>query len=138
MPSPEKRPAKTRKPQAGDEVLVGVRVPKSFHERIQRECRRRELSLKEMVIYALKLYFYTPVEDWDHGITTYFRSDQKEEADERQDWTVIWSKYLSKMPREKIEFIVKAMEWDLELLRKSGRKPLQQAPNKPSRPGGRS
>jgi hypothetical protein len=113
------------------EVLVGVRVPKKFHERIQRECRRREISLKDMVTDALKMYFESPV-DWEYKTTTYFSEGDGEEsagaaeestraAAEESAWEFTWLKFKDKVPREKIEVIVKAMEWDLETLRKSKR-----------------
>lgn len=132
-----RRARRERKIREPKEVLVGVRVPESFHRRIQKECSRRDMSLKDLVMVALKLYFPTPVEDWDYVNATYFTFDKEDLAAEDQAWTDIWSKFLGRMPREKVELVVKAMEWDLEMQKSSRRKPAKRVA-KPSHPGGTS
>ena len=94
------------------------------------------MSLKDLVTWALKVAFRTPV-DWDYVTATYFSFDKEELAAEHQAWTDIWSKFLGRMPREKVELVVKAMEWDLEMQKSSRRKPSKQRAT-PSHPGGTS
>jgi len=104
---------------APDFQRVGVRIPESFHQRIQSECLRRDLSLQEMVVDALKLYFRTPLE-WDYATTTCVRHGEEEgqplpeeEVARRNSWIGLWAKYVNAMPEEKIEVLTRAMEWDL-------------------------
>ena len=106
-------------------VLVGVRVAEGFHRRIRSELVRRELSLQQMVVDALTLYFRTPV-DWDYAATTYVLHDDKaaaEEAARRQASIDLFLKYIDRMPPEKVEVLTRAMEWDLQTLKSSRRKP---------------
>jgi hypothetical protein len=122
------RSTKARKDAAkADEpkVLVGVRVSKRFRDRIDAECVRRDLSLQELIIAALKLYFATP-RQWDYADVTFVVDDDnvsEQQAAERNSWGGLWERYLDRMPREKIELMVSAMKWDL-LAKKSSRRKL--------------
>ncbi|MDP2999602.1 MAG: hypothetical protein Q8N47_19080 [Bryobacterales bacterium] len=128
------RNADTDKEAGQKKVLVGVRVPESFQRRIQSECLRRDLSLQEMVVDALKLYFRTPLE-WDYATTTYVRHGEEEgqplaeeEVARRNSWIGLWAKYVNAMPEEKIEVLTRAMEWDLLAQKSSQRKSIRQKP----------
>lgn len=72
------------------EVLVGVRVPESFHRRILSEGRRREATIKEMVIHALKVFFRNPI-DWDGSTTVFYRANEEEVADEQLKLIQLWT-----------------------------------------------
>jgi hypothetical protein len=109
-----------------NKVLVGIRVLPNFHRRIQTECVRRDMSLQELVVAALKVYFASPVE-WDHANVTFYSDDPnftKKQADERNAWSDLWERYLTRMPREKVQIMTTAMEWDLQMLKSSRRKPV--------------
>ncbi|MBE0659923.1 MAG: hypothetical protein IH602_19675 [Bryobacteraceae bacterium] len=100
-------------------VLVGVRVPEQFHSRISFECLRREVSLQQLVMDALRFYFKAPL-GVEAMTMTYFQPGQTESIktegtsrlnDPRTD---VWLRYIQSMPREKVEVLTKAMEWDLQ------------------------
>src|SRR5579864_7372518 len=117
-----------RAASAGDrkKVLVGARVPAPFHRRIQTECVRREMSAQELVVTALKVYFKMPVE-WDRAEIKFYQDDPnytQKQADERNVWTDLWDRYTTQMPREKIQIMTRAMEWDLTMQKSSRRKRL--------------
>jgi hypothetical protein len=105
-------------------VWVGVRVSQSFHQRIQTESARRDRSIQELLMDAMKWYFktagkgLTPVQIIfeDSRLTT-------EEVAERDAWSGLWDRYIGIMPREKIQVLAAAMQWDLRTLKSSRRKP---------------
>jgi len=109
---------------SGKKVLIGIRVPPTFHRRIQTECVRRDLSLQEMVTAALKVYFHTPVE-WD-SVDMKFRYDDpklgKTEATEWNALTDLWERYRRLLPQDKTRVMTNAMEWDLRMRKSSRRK----------------
>ena len=112
---------------AQKKVLVGVRVPEPFHRRIQTELVRRDLSLQQMIVDALALYFKSPL-DWDYAATTYVQHDAGDPESvmaERDAWMGLWVKYISQMPPEKVEVLTRVMEWDLRTLKSSRRKPAK-------------
>lgn len=43
-------------------IQIGFRVNKSFHKRIEAESIKRDLSVQDLVTYALQYYFTTPAE----------------------------------------------------------------------------
>lgn len=115
---------KNKTGEPNSKVLVGVRVAPSFHRRIQTECVRRDMSLQELVVAALKVYFATPV-DWDRVDMKFYDDDPdltKEEANEQNAWSDLWQRYFTRMPKEKIQIIATAMQWDLQMLKSSRRK----------------
>ncbi len=104
--------------------MIGARVSKGFHRRIQSECVRREMSIQDLVVAGLKVYFASPAE-WDHASMTFYTDDPnftKKQADERNAWVNLWERYLSRMPQEKVQIMTTAMEWDLQMLKSSRRK----------------
>ena len=88
--------------------------------------------MQEMVVAALKLYFRSPAE-WDYMSATYVRhGDEGEElADEevarRNAWLDLWTRYVNKMPAEKITVLTRAMEWDLQVQKSSRRQPVRRS-----------
>lgn len=134
---PPKSPPK-EKADAGTEkkVLVGVRVPEKFHQRIQSECLRRDMTLQEMVVAALKLYFRSPA-DWDYMSATYVKHGEAgeelpdEEVARRNAWLDLWTRYVNRMPEDKVTVFTHAMEWDLQAQKSSRRKSVRDpAPSK--------
>jgi len=132
---PEPTSPKSGSPSGGKEekILLGVRVPESFHRRVQSECERRELSLKDLVIGALKFYFRTPAK-WDYAAMTIVRhgdEDQElpnEEVAQRNAWMGLAARYVNSMPPYKIELLKRVMEWDLLAQRTSRRKSVRRKP----------
>jgi hypothetical protein len=75
-------------------------------------------------VAALKVYFATPV-DWDRAEMKFYYDDPnltKEIANEQNAWSDLWQRYFSRMPREKVQVMTNAMEWDLQMLKSSRRK----------------
>lgn len=122
---PAKKPAASS--QQEKKVPVSVRVAESFRRRVQSECVRRDMSLQELVVAALRFYFRTPT-DWDYAATTFIRRGEEdeelleEEAAKRNAWLGLWVKYTDLMPEEKIEVMTRAMEWDLRAQKSARRK----------------
>jgi hypothetical protein len=122
-------------PSGGKEekTLLGVRIPQSFHRRVQSECQRRELSLQDMVVDALKFYFRTPAK-WDYAAMTVVRHGEEdeelpnEEVARRNAWMGLAAKYVNSMPPDKIEMLKRVMEWDLLAQRTSRRKSVRRKP----------
>lgn len=100
-------------------VLVGIRVTPNFHRRIRTECVRRNLSLQKLVIEALKLFFVEPVPGEE---LIEFGTLEPERTQEEGAWNDLWDKYMRVMPREKIEVMTSAMEWDITMRRSSRRR----------------
>ena len=116
------QPARTGKKR----VLVGFRVSEGFHRRIQAECVRRDLSMQELLTAALKFYFKTPIGQWEPvNVKVLVADEQTFDRDGTEDevWSDLWEKYRKRMPREKIEVFTGAMQFDLQTLRSSRRKP---------------
>lgn len=82
--------------------LLAARVPAAFHRRVHLECVRRRMSLTQLVDFAFRLTFNAPVD-----------RTAKPGLNERRALDDIWLRYMHTMPREKVEVMVKAMEWDL-------------------------
>lgn len=126
MVEPMAKASDVQKRARSNQVLVGARVSKSFHRRIHAESIRRDQSVQDLVTNALKLYFDTPVGDWKVANITYHRNDpdlSEADAKEFNAWIGVWERYLKQMPREKIDVLAKAMEWDL-LTQKSSRRKM--------------
>jgi hypothetical protein len=49
----------------------------------------------------------------------------EEIVQQRDAWLDIWLQYLNAMPEQKVDVMVKAMEWDLQAQRSSRRKTLR-------------
>ena len=103
---------------APKKVLVGIRVTPNFHRRIQTECVRRNLSLQNLVIEALREFFQTAING--HAGLIEFGIVEPERTEEQAAWHDLWDKYMRTMPREKIQVMTSAMEWDITM-RKSSR-----------------
>ena len=111
-------------------VLIGARVSQGFHRRIQSECVRREMSIQDLIVAGLKLYFASPA-DWDHADMKFYTDAPnftKKQVDERNAWMKLWNRYLSRMPQEKVQIMTTAMEWDLQMLKSSRRKSTNRGP----------
>jgi hypothetical protein len=140
---PQPKPATEPKPLRGapaakQRVWVGVRVSKTFHRRILTECARRDLSIQELLVAAMKWLFETPRKDWSHADLTFYYEDSgltRKEAHELEAWSRLWEKYIQKVPREKIEVMEAAMQWDLRTLKSSRRKPAAWKPVAPKEKG---
>lgn len=131
----------TRRKSAGGKqaqepkVLIGVRVPESFHKRILAECLRSGLSLQAILVRALEHLFRGP-ENYDYEVTSYVTYDSKlskAEVNERHAALTLFVNYLEKMPREKRQVLAAAMEWDLRALKSSRIKPRRRKPQPPRR-----
>lgn len=128
--TPDSPTSKKARPDKEKKVLVGVRVPESFHRRIQSECTRRDQTLQQLVVGALKIYFTAPL-DSERMTVTFVPHDRKgDEApgkvpDQKDAWVDIWLRYIHAMPPEKIEVLAKAMEWDLRAQKSSRRKSIR-------------
>jgi hypothetical protein len=107
-------------------VQMKFRVDQGFYDLIQAEATKRELSFQEMMLDALKLYFATPhPESWDYALTTFVKHGKgvsEGEARERRTWAALLWKYLNKMPREKIQLLMNAVRYDLDMQQSSRRK----------------
>jgi hypothetical protein len=106
---------------SGNKVLMAARVSKDFHERVQAECVRREVTLRKLLISALEAYFAA---DSDQGVPTRVITLGRIDDDVPQirAYKGLWSTYLDKMPNEKIETMVHAMKWDLQMKKSARRK----------------
>jgi hypothetical protein len=93
-------------------VLLAARVSRPFHERVQSECIRREWSLQELVTTAIELFLEMPYEKYKF-ITIDTAQSMR---------TKLWSTYLEKMPDDKIEIMLNAMKWDLQMKKSARRK----------------
>lgn len=106
-------------------IQVAFRVDADLYKRIQVEAVEREITIQDMFLDALKLYFQTPKGDkWDYAISTFVQhGDEITEAavEERQTWASLCWRYINKMPREKVEILISALQWDL-LMQKSSRR----------------
>lgn len=96
---------------------MAARVSKKFHELVQAECVRREVSLQKLITSAVAAYIESDkaVEDDQEDGPAYLITlgpDPRER---------LWSTYLDKMPEAKIAQMLAAMKWDL-LMRKSARR----------------
>lgn len=128
MKQPSTETGTVKKP-AAKQVLVGVRVSPNFHRRIHTECVRRGQSLQDLVTTALEFYFKTTVSQPAVSNSPYVELKpppggfklMAATAQEFQAWLGLWEKYVEQMPREKIDIMVNAMEWDL-LTQKSSRR----------------
>jgi hypothetical protein len=109
-------------------VLIGARVPETFHRRIQSECVQREMSLQAIIVSALEHYFRKSPAGLRQAEVR-FRVDAPkltdEDTAERIAWSGLWAKYMDKMPREKIEIMANVFKWELQMLRSSRRKPVR-------------
>ncbi len=100
---------------AGFKVLIAARVSKTFHQRLQSECIRRESSLQELITMALQIFLDMPNEKYK--LITLDLSDSLKSAR-----TKLWSTYLQRMPDDKIEVMLNAMKWDLQMKKSARRK----------------
>jgi hypothetical protein len=114
-------------------VLVGIRVTPNFHRRIQTECVRRDLSLQNLVVEALKEFFETPI---DEGELIEIGTLEPLRSAEEEAWHDLWAKYVRAMPREKIQVMTGAMEWDITM-RKSSRRRQSVQGSKTRKSGGK-
>ena len=141
MPQPKLRTGKRSKqgaPATKKRIWVGVRVARTFHRRILTECARRDLSIQELLVAAMKWFFETPREDWSHADLRFHLEDSgltRKEASELRAWSDLWDTYIQKVPREKIEVMEAAMQWDLRTLKSSRRKPSTGKPAPPEEKG---
>src|SRR5262245_6155795 len=107
-------------------ILMAARISKSFHDRVEAECARRDLSLQKLVTSAVAAYIAQPPDQEppdprnnDRGVPAHLLSlGWSQPGDVRLR---LWSTYLDKMPDEKIDIMVSAMKWDLRM-RKSARR----------------
>jgi hypothetical protein len=100
-----------------EKMQFGFRVTPAFHKRMQEEALRRDISLQDMILDALQLYFKTPVEDWDWGVATYIRYGEgvsDSDVELRNRWVDLFVRYLNEMPKKKAEFLVEFMKTDLK------------------------
>jgi hypothetical protein len=105
-------------------VQIGFRVSEAFQRRIETERLKRDLSVQDMIQFALELYFKTPVE-WDFADVVYHQANPEttsEEIQERSSWAELWVKYMNEMPLEKAQFMAEVMKLDLLHYKSSRRK----------------
>lgn len=110
---------------AEKKVQIGFRTTEAFQRRIESECIKRELSLQDLVRYALEWYFKTPPpDDWDYADIIYHQDPESTDKErvEREKWGVLWVKYVNEMPREKILLMADVMKLDLLHYKSSRRK----------------
>jgi hypothetical protein len=93
-------------------VLLAARVSRTFHARVQSECIRREWSSQELITTAIDLFLEMPYEKYKF-ITIDTAHSMR---------TKLWSTYLEKMPEDKIEVMLNAMKWDLQMKKSARRK----------------
>ena len=127
-----KQPPQSKEAATGGEkkVLVGVRVPESFHQRIQAQCTLRGMTLQELVITALTIFFKVPT---GSGRTVLAFVEPKWKGGKASDkianqtnaWMETWLGYIQSMPPEKVEIMAKAMQWDLGAQKSSRRKAVR-------------
>ena len=109
---------------AGEKIQIGFRVDERLKQRIEAACIKRDLSLQDLMRYAVEDYIKAP-ENWDYKQEIYVLGDPKEtreEVAERTSWFDLWLKYTNTMPKEKVEIMVNAMKMDLLNYRSSRRK----------------
>jgi hypothetical protein len=108
-------------------VLVGFRVDAAFNARIEAEALKRDMTKKDMIILALKIFFQTPRSvDWDWAevnLVKFEKPGEEDEFNQRSEHAALFWKYLDEMPPEKIDLLMRAMRWDL-LAKKSSRRKL--------------
>jgi hypothetical protein len=102
-------------------IQIGFRVSEAFHKRIEAESIKRDLSVQDLVTCALQYYFTTPAE-WDFSVSRFVTTSEDEKASEVKDWTDIWLKYVTAMPREKILLMAATMKLDLRHYKSSRRR----------------
>ena len=101
-------------------ILMAARVSKKFHERVQAECVQREMSLQKLLVEALEEYINADSEGRPIPLAEIGVLDIDEP--EVRALKRLWSTYLHKMPEEKIELMVRAMKWDLQMKKSARRK----------------
>jgi hypothetical protein len=111
----------------GQKVLMAARVSKRFHERAQAECVRREVSLQKLMTEAVEAYIGRDPETPMHMLTLGRIEDDEsklsaEELRQQRSRQRLWSTYLNRMPTEKVETMVSAMKWDLQMKKSARRK----------------
>lgn len=105
-------------------IQTTFRVDEKMYNRMHSEAVKREVSIQEMILYALQIYWRTPRTPWDYAELKFVSHDNEqgrtqEEIDVRNHWLELWKRYTDRMPREKVEMVVKALEWDLKMKRSS-------------------
>jgi hypothetical protein len=121
-------------------ILIGVRVPKAFHRRVMLECVSQDVSLQGLLMKALESYFEKPVADSNRANGNPSQGDPGLSDTANQEiktWMTLWERYATQMPREKIDVMTSAMEWDL-LMQKSSRRKITNKGLADGRSGGQS
>jgi hypothetical protein len=112
--APEKNTKRTPK------VLVGVRVPQQFHDLLLLECRRRQMTLQQLITSALRQYFKAPTEppvDREYEILTVVHTPCPDAGLIR-----LWQDYVEKMPWSRTVLLAGTMMQDLVFINKTTRK----------------
>ena len=108
---------------AEKKVQIGFRVTEAFQRRMETERIKREISTQDMIQTALKFWFDTPrdQDSWTHADIRFIDAKDKEDQ-EATAWISLFEKYIDKMPREKVLFLVEMMKLDLSHYKSSRRK----------------
>ena len=101
---------------------INFRVSARFRQRIESECIKRDMSLRNLITTALRFYFQTPPEDWEKADMIAMAFSDDERGAEERVWVQLWIKFMNAMPEEKTRLMVEVMKLDLLHYRSSRRK----------------